>query len=253
MKTDLVTVRIETEQVPVALRGCLGALADGLSSLLSDFCQDAIAAAVETEPSLPAGESAETPSVGVTPPAASIPADAALVSEGAIELIRHFESCKEIRGDGWVYAYADPAHGWNVPTIGWGTTRYPNGSKVKRGDRITKDQAEVFFRFEIAQKAAAVRRLLDGTAVTRDQFGALVSFAYNLGEGNLGKSTLLKRLRAGRVAEAADEFLKWDKAAGKRMDGLTRRRQSERRLFLGVSPAIVTMEAFREMKGTGGK
>ena len=68
-------------------------------------------------------------------------------------------------------------------------------------------------------------------SVTQNQFDALVSFAYNLGAGALRNSTLLKRLHAGDVKGAADEFPKWNKAAGKVLEGLTRRRMMERQLF----------------------
>ena len=63
---------------------------------------------------------------------------------------------------------------------------------------------------------------------------ALVSFAYNVGYGALGKSTLLRKLNNCEFSVAADEFLKWNKVAGKVMNGLTRRRQAERDMFLGV-------------------
>ena len=68
--------------------------------------------------------------------------------------------------------------------------------------------------------------------VTQNQFDALVSFTYNLGAGNLRSSTLLKKLNAGDYAGAADEFPKWNKAGGKELAGLTRRRNAERDLFL---------------------
>lgn len=201
------------------------------------------------------GPSSET----LSSPAAGLPSSpqgsTAPVNQATIELICHFESCKERMPDGRLRAYPDPAHGWKVPTIGWGTIRYPNGRAVKRGDVITQDQADHLFRWEVAQKADEVRSLVN-VPVTEDQFGALVSFAYNVGSDidadsvpeGLGDSTLLKKLNRGDYAGAADEFTKWNKAAGVILPGLVRRRMSERRLFLGVRPAIVTPDAYRSLR-----
>lgn len=166
------------------------------------------------------------------------PSSASPISEESLALIKHFESCLRPIGGGRFEAYADPAHGWNVPTIGWGTIAYEDGSKVKRGDVIDQARADELLAWEIGVKAAAVRRLVK-VPLTPNQFGALVSFAYNVGPGNLSRSTLLRKLNAGDVHGAADEFRRWNRAAGKVLAGLTRRRESERRLFLGLRPAIV--------------
>lgn len=96
---------------------------------------------------------------------------------------------------------------------------------------------------DIAKFSAAVNRLVtlddagspdtDGLPdFTQDEFDALVDFAFNLGIGALAGSTLLKKLNAGDIEGAADEFLKWDHAGGKVLAGLTKRRQGERALFL---------------------
>jgi len=71
--------------------------------------------------------------------------------------------------------------------------------------------------------------------LTDYQFDALVSFTYNCGSGALNKSTLLKKLNAGDFAGAAREFKKWNKAGGKELKGLTRRRNSEAVMFAGLS------------------
>ena len=78
--------------------------------------------------------------------------------------------------------------------------------------------------------------------VSQPQFDALVSFAYNVGLANLRGSTLLRKLLSGDLLGSADEFLRWDKAAGKRMLGLHRRRVSERALFLGADAAQAIAE-----------
>jgi lysozyme len=160
------------------------------------------------------------------------------VNQAGLDLIRHFESCLEPTGRGTFRAYPYTAHGWAVPTIGWGTIKYPDGSKVKKGDVISQTRANELLAWEVGEKARGVRKLLK-IQVNPDQFAALVSFAYNCGLANLAKSTLLKCVNAGAFAQAADEFLKWDKAGGRVLAGLTRRRKSERRLFLSVHPALI--------------
>lgn len=155
-----------------------------------------------------------------------------VVSQRGIECIKHFESCLEPVGNGTFRAYPDPAHGWKVPTIGWGTIQYPNGQKVRQGDVITQERADELLAWEVIEKAEGVRRLVK-VPLNSDQFAALVSFAYNVGLGNLGDSTLLKWLNAGSYNKAADQFLKWTRAGGKVLPGLVRRRKSERNLFLG--------------------
>lgn len=168
-----------------------------------------------------------------------------VISARGIECIKHFESCLEPIGGGRFRAYADPAHGWKVPTIGWGTIAYEDGIKVQRGDVITQERADALLAWEVAEKAEAVRRLVK-VPVNADQFAALVSFAYNVGQDEdadtiaegLGDSGLLKKLNAGDYKGAADEFLKWTRAGGKVLPGLVRRRKSERNLFLGKEDFI---------------
>ena len=118
----------------------------------------------------------------------------------------------------------------DVPTIGWGSTNI-FGRKPIIGETITIEQAQVQFDLEIAEKANAVNDAVK-VPLTQNQFDALVSFAYNVGIGALRSSTLLKLLNQSKYAEAADQFLRWDKQAGKVLKGLTRRRIAERELFL---------------------
>ena len=172
------------------------------------------------------------------------------VTAKGLDLIRHFEDCLQPTGDGRFSAYPDPGYGWKVPTIGWGTIAYPDGRKVKKGDIITQDQADEYLEWEVGQKARAVRELVRHP-ITDDQFSALVSFSYNAGAGALSKSTLLKLLNAGDIEGAAGQFIRWNKSNGKTLDGLTRRRMSEARLFRGLSPFIVDGTAFRRWKQTG--
>lgn len=111
-------------------------------------------------------------------------------------------------------------------TIGYGHT----GSDVKPGMEITKERAEQFFRGDISIAAHAVESRVK-VPLNDNQFGALVSFAYNVGTGNFAKSTLLKKLNAGDYDAVPAELMKWVKSKGKRMQGLVNRRSSEAGLW----------------------
>ncbi|WP_284085355.1 lysozyme [Acinetobacter nosocomialis] len=143
------------------------------------------------------------------------------ISAIGINLIKSFEGLR-------LKAYDDGVGVW---TIGYGTIKYPNGVRVKTGDSCTSQQAEDYLRNDLSAFESAVNRLVKAK-LTQNQFDALVSFTYNLGETNLSKSTLLKKLNAGDYQGAADQFLVWNKAGGKVMKGLVRRREVERALFL---------------------
>lgn len=145
------------------------------------------------------------------------------------ELIQHFESLM-------LSAYQCSAKKW---TIGYGNTFYEDGTPVKQGDKITKERAESLFTLILAKFEKEVASLLTRT-VSDNQFAALVSFAYNVGSDidadtiaeGLGDSTLLKLVnRDPNDPRIADEFLKWNKAGGKVLAGLTRRRKSEAHLY----------------------
>lgn len=148
-------------------------------------------------------------------------------NDAGVALIKQFEGLR-------LNAYADPAHGWAVPTIGYGHTSAAGAPLVKKGMTITAEEAEAILRRDLGQYEAAV---LDAVKVpiTTNQFAALVSFTFNVGPGNLLPSTLLKKLNAGDYAGAADQFGRWNKADGKTLAGLTKRRAAERALFLTAS------------------
>jgi lysozyme len=120
-------------------------------------------------------------------------------------------------------AYYCPA---GVLTIGVGHT----GPDVKPGMKITQAQSDALLSADLAKFEKAVMNAVK-VPLTQNQFDALVSFTYNLGEGNLRSSTLLKRVNAGDMAGAAAEFAKWNKAGGKVLAGLTKRRAAEAALF----------------------
>jgi GH24 family phage-related lysozyme (muramidase) len=150
-------------------------------------------------------------------------------SSNCIKLVQSFEGCEKKRGNGTFDAYPDPGSGGDPWTIGWGTT----GSDVKRGVNWTQQQCDDRFTRDLNKFARSVAQVIGSAATTQPQFDAMVSFAYNVGIGNLTKSTLLKLHKAGNYAGAANEFPKWNKAAGKVMAGLTRRRTAEAALYRG--------------------
>lgn len=144
-------------------------------------------------------------------------------SEAGVRLIKKHEG---YRGR----PYFCPA---GKPTIGYGATFYPDGRPVSMTDpAISEAEASRILVDMLGEFEAAVDRLVT-VPITQHEFDALVSFAYNLGPTQLASSTLLRKLNAGDKAGAADQFLRWDKSAGKTLAGLTRRRQEERALFLG--------------------
>ena len=93
------------------------------------------------------------------------------------------------------------------------------------------ERAESLLLDDLSMFAEGVERYAK-VSLTDNEFGALVSFSFNLGLGNLQKSTLLKKVNAGNMVGAAEEFLKWTKAGGKVLPGLVKRRAAERELFL---------------------
>ena len=142
-------------------------------------------------------------------------------SQSGISLIKGFEGKR-------LNAYYDGVGVW---TIGFGTIKYPNGVRVKKGDTCTEAQAESYLKNDLVKFENAINRLVK-VPLNQNQFDALSSFTYNLGETNLSSSTLLKKLNAKDYAGTADQFPRWNKAGGKVMNGLTRRREAERILFL---------------------
>ena len=150
-------------------------------------------------------------------------------SEACSKLIQEFEGCAKKQPDGSFTAYPDPGTGGDPWTIGWGST----GPDIKKGTVWTQQQCDERFTSHLAEFAANVSKALGDAATTQNQFDAMVSFAYNVGVGNLSASTLLKKHKAGDYKGAAAEFARWNKAAGKVLPGLTRRRTAEAALYAG--------------------
>lgn len=127
-------------------------------------------------------------------------------------------------------SYPDPATGGDPWTIGFGHTSAAGPPKVRKGLKITRAQGEAILSTDLVRTESQVRAAVK-VPLNSNQLGALVSFTYNVGLGNLKGSTLLRLLNAGNYAGAAAEFQKWTKAAGKTMPGLVARRAAEAALF----------------------
>lgn len=145
----------------------------------------------------------------------------------AVPLMHEYEGYAKDLGDGRVQAYPDPASGGAPWTIGCGST----GPDIVKGTIWTRAQAEARFKRDLERFANGVEHALAGSLTTDAQFAAMVSLAYNVGLGNFRSSTLLKKHKAGDHAGAKAEFARWNKAAGKVMPGLTRRRVAEAALY----------------------
>lgn len=150
-------------------------------------------------------------------------------SSACIALVQQFEGCAKKQKDGTFRAYPDPGTGGAPWTIGWGST----GKDVKQGTVWTQQQCDDRLTADLTKFSAGVKTAIGTAATGQHQFDALVSFAYNVGLANLKSSTLLRKHKAGDHAGAAAEFAKWNKAAGKVLPGLKRRRAAETALYAG--------------------
>ena len=143
------------------------------------------------------------------------------LNKAGSDLIKSFEGCK-------LKSYQCSAMKW---TIGYGNTYYEDGKPVLPGHAITQEKAEQLFELIANEFSDKVSKLVT-SMVTLNQFGALVSFAYNCGVINLKNSTLLKKVNANpNDLSIRSEFIKWNKANGKVLAGLTRRREAEANLY----------------------
>jgi lysozyme len=152
------------------------------------------------------------------------------VCDSAIDMIISFEGMHKVGTDGLVYAYHDML---GFPTIGVGHLLSRNKwEDLSIYHPITLDDAHILHRNDLDKYAIGVSKLVK-IAISDNEFGALVSLAFNVGLGNLGASTLIRKLNRGDSKDdVANEFLKWNKGGGRVIAGLTRRRISERKLFL---------------------
>lgn len=138
----------------------------------------------------------------------------------AIGLAKQFEGCS-------LGAYPDPARGWACPTIGYGAT----GPGITQGTVWTQAQADADLRQRMAACGVVVDKHVS-VVLNDEPKAALCDFIYNVGEGAFETSTLLRLLNGGDAQGAANEFEKWNLAAGKVLPGLVKRRDAEKALFL---------------------
>lgn len=153
-------------------------------------------------------------------------------SQRGIDLIHSFESLR-------LSTYPDPGPTGKPVTGGWGSTRDENNQLFKLGRKEPKEYWDALFARDLVTTEQGVSMLIGTAPTTQNQFDAMVSFAYNVGldidddniaEG-LGDSTLLKKHLRGDYAGAKAEFAKWNKAKGKVLNGLIRRRAAEAALY----------------------
>ena len=150
-----------------------------------------------------------------------------------IALMHEFEGYAKKLPNGDCEAYPDPGTGGAPWTIGWGSTSDEDMRPIKPGTVWSMERAEARFKQHLKQFEREVKDALGGALAntSQEQFDALISFTYNLGGANFRSSTLLRKHKAGDHEGAANEFVRWNKAGGRVMKGLTRRREAEAALY----------------------
>ena len=155
-------------------------------------------------------------------------------SPEAIKMIKHHEGVR-------VKPYRCPA---GLHTIGVGHVLYPEQAKLPMAERLkmpiqiehfrifSMEEVDAFLAQDLARFERGVARYCPPALASQGIFDALVSFSFNVGLGNLQRSGLRMKTNRGEFIDAADEFLKWTKAAGKVLPGLVKRRNDERALYL---------------------
>ena len=139
------------------------------------------------------------------------------IGSTGVDLIKHFESCK-------LTAYQDSVGIW---TIGWGHT-----GSVKKGDIWTQGEADNILLNDLDKFEGYVNQYVK-VPLTQNKFDALVSWTFNLGPGNLKSSTMLTKLNEKKYDEVPSQMKRWNKAGGKVLHGLERRRNAEAAMFSG--------------------
>jgi lysozyme len=139
------------------------------------------------------------------------------ISQEGLSLIKKFEGCE-------LEAYRCAA---NVLTIGYGSIK-----GVKEGDTITQEEADKLLLHEMDEYEGYINDAVT-VDLNQNQFDALVSWVFNLGGGNLKSSTMLKVLNSGDYENVPAQIKRWNKAGGKVLEGLIRRREAEALLFSG--------------------
>jgi GH24 family phage-related lysozyme (muramidase) len=154
------------------------------------------------------------------------------ISAAGIALIKRFEGCARLRPDGLVEAYPDPGTGAEPWTIGWGATGrdHIHGGRIGPGTVWTQGACDARLAVDLVRYAADVLRALGDAPTTQPQFDALVSFHYNTGA--IARATLTAKHRAGDTEGAAREFARWNRAGGRVLKGLVRRRAAEAEMYV---------------------
>jgi len=164
----------------------------------------------------------------------------------AINLIQQFEGCH-------LEAYPDPLSGGAPWTIGWGTTRYSDGRKVQKGDKINRVEADMLLRQEVDRIVEKLRATIPfWVAMADNQKCALVSFAYNLGSGFYGSEgveTISKRLREKDWAAVPEALLLYRNPGTNVEAGLKRRRIAEGNLWASALPKVEPQPAAKVKPG----
>ncbi len=187
------------------------------------------AAALATKPAPPRFPSQDSVScVSNTPP----PLAPRAIGAAGIALIKRFEGCARLRLDGLVEAYPDPGTGAAPWTIGWGATGrdHVHGGRIGPDTVWTQAQCDARLAEDLVRYAAEVAAAIGEATTSQAQFDALVSFHYNTGA--IGRATLTRKHRAGDTEGAAREFARWNRAGGRVLKGLVRRREAEAALYL---------------------
>jgi len=159
------------------------------------------------------------------------------IGEDGTALIKRFEGCARLRRDGLVEAYPDPGTGGEPWTIGWGATGADDqpgaqaGARIGPGTMWSQQQCDARLARDLVRYARDVARAIGDAPTTQGQFDAMVSFHYNTGA--IGRATLMRKHRAGDTEGAAAEFKRWNRAGGRVLKGLVRRRQAEEQLYRG--------------------
>lgn len=155
-------------------------------------------------------------------------------------LKRHYEDCQRVLPNGMIAPYLDAA---NVPTIGWGNTFYRNGKSVTMDDPpISKDEADALGLWAWEKFKARVAALLPQNAPQKD-IQVFTCFAYNVGVNAFHNSSAYRRYVGGDKAGAAEALEWWNKAGGRVLKGLQRRRHAERLTLMGMDPNQAIKEA----------
>lgn len=162
---------------------------------------------------------------------AAQPRSARAISDAGVALIKRFEGCARLRPDGLVEAYPDPGTGGDPWTIGWGATGrdHVRGGRISRGTIWTPAECDARLASDLLRYSADVAGALGEAPTSQSQFDALVSFHYNTGA--IARATLTRRHIAGDFPGAAREFARWNRAGGRVLKGLTRRRAAEAQLY----------------------